>query len=209
MRGVLSFIIKVLLVLLKISVGLGLVYGFYVGIDFIFKDIFSYQARAVLANFIIFASVIIFVMLKVANTSKLIDDAQQAVSDEIYASENIKIDSETRLSSVQESMANIEEEIDNILSKSEQNANLVGEKILVEAKNAVQVLQDNTSKAIENSRTIVKNDLLKRVSLASIEVAKKHILQELNSNEELHDRLIDESIESINAIDNNLDEEIA
>ena len=39
MRGF-SELIKTLKLILKLVIGLGLVYGLYVGIDFIFKDIF-------------------------------------------------------------------------------------------------------------------------------------------------------------------------
>ena len=209
MRGFLGSIIKFLTIVLKLAIGLGLVYGFYVGMDFIFRNLLSYQARAVLSNFVVFSAVIIFVITKVANTSKVISDSQQAVSDEIYNSEQVKVESEARLASVEESMANIESEIDSILSKSAQNAQLVGEKILAEANKPVLVLRDNTEKSIENSVTSLKNDLIKRASLASVEVAKRHIQQELNNNQELHDRLIDESIEAINVINNETDEEIA
>ena len=208
MRGF-SELIKTLKLILKLVIGLGLVYGLYVGIDFIFKDIFSYQARAVLANFIVFAGVIAFVIIKVANTSKVLSDAQQSVSDEIYNSEQIKVESMTRLSGIEDSMANIEEEIDEILSQSAQNAQLVGEKILAEADKSVLVLRENTEKSIMNSRTGLRNDLLKRTSMASVEIAKQHIQQELNNNQELHDRLIDESIEAINVLTSETDEEIA
>ena len=61
-------------------------------------------------------------------------------------------------------------------------------------------IQENTSKALENSRTILKNELLKRASLASIEVAKNHIINELSWNQGLHNKLIDESIEALNTI---------
>ena len=44
---------------------------------------------------------------------------------------------------------------------------------------------------------ILKNELLKRASLASVEVAKNHIVNELSWNQGLHDKLIDESIEAI------------
>lgn len=208
MRGF-SELIKTLKLILKLVIGLGLVYGLYVGIDFIFKDVFSYQARAVLANFIVFTGVIAFVIIKVANTSKVLSDAQQSVSDEIYNSEQIKVESMTKLSSIEDSMANIEEEIDEILSQSAQNAQLVGEKILAEADKSVLVLRENTEKSIMNSRTGLRNDLLKRTSMASVEIAKQHIQQELNNNQELHDRLIDESIEAINLLTSKTDEEIA
>ena len=209
MRGLLNFI-KMILKLTVILAVLGLLlYGFYTGMDFIFRGILSKQATSVLSNFVVFLTIIIFVMTRIVNTSSLIETAQKSVVDEIYASENVKVESETKLSKVEESMAHIEEEIESILSKSEQNAKLVGEKILIDADKSIQILQDNTAKSIENSQVLLKNDLIKRVSLASVEVAKKQILQELNNNQGLHDRLIDESLESIDIMDSNLNEEIA
>ena len=208
MRGLLNFI-KMILKLTVILAVLGLLlYGFYTGMDFIFRGILSKQATSVLSNFVVFSTIIIFVMTRIVNTSSLIETAQKSVVDEIYASENVKVESETKLSKVEESMAHIEEEIESILSKSEQNAKLVGEKILIDADKSIQILQDNTAKSIENSQVLLKNDLIKRVSLASVEVAKKQILQELNNNQGLHDRLIDESLESIDIMDSNLNEEI-
>ena len=115
-------------------------------------------------------------------------------------SETVKVRSEERLSSIEDSIAHIEDEIDAIIEKSEENAKLVGEKILQDAKNTALVIKENTGKAIENSRVILKNELLKRASLASVEVAKGHILNELNNNKELHDKLIDESIEAIEVV---------
>ena len=209
MRGLLNFI-KMILKLTVILAVLGLLlYGFYTGMDFIFGGILSKQATSVLSNFVVFSAIIIFVMTRIVNTSSLIETAQKSVVEEIYASENVKVESEAKLSKVEESMAHIEEEIESILSKSEQNAKLVGEKILIDADKSIQILQDNTAKSIENSQVLLKNDLIKRVSLASVEVAKKQILQELNNNQGLHDRLIDESLESIDIIDSNLNEEIA
>lgn len=209
MRGLLNFI-KMILKLTVILVVLGLLlYGFYTGMDFIFRGILSKQATSVLSNFVVFSSIIIFVMTRIVNTSSLIETAQKSVVEEIYASENVKVESEAKLSKVEESMAHIEEEIESILSKSEQNAKLVGEKILIDADKSIQILQDNTAKSIENSQVLLKNDLIKRVSLASVEVAKKQILQELNNNQGLHDRLIDESLESIDIMDSNLNGEIA
>ena len=209
MRGVLNFFLKITKFVFILGIIALLLYGFYFGMDFIFKAILSKQAIAVLSNFIVFSTIIILVLTKVVNTSTLIYSAQQAVSKEIYDSENVKVESETRLASVEDSMAHVEEEIDSILSKSEQNAKLVGEKILVDAERSVQILHDNTAKSIANSQTLLKNDLIKRVSLASVEVAKKQILQELNNNQGLHDKLIDESLNSIDIMETSSNEEIA
>ncbi len=164
-----------------------------------FNIFIDYIARTNLFNFVIFLSIIIFLLKKMNITAKL-ENEQNVVKDSIVESESAKIQSEERLSSIEDSMAHIEEEIDSILEKSEENAKLVGEKILQDAQKTALVIQENTGKAIENSRLILKNELLKRASMASIEVARKHIVDELSWNQGLHDKLIDESIEAIEGV---------
>ncbi len=156
----------------------------------------DYIARTNLFNFVIFLSIIIF-LLKKMNLSAKLEVQQTFVKESIVESESVKVQSEERLSSIEDSMAHIEEEIDSILEKSEENAKLVGTKILEDAQKTALVIQENTDKALDNSRMILKNELLKRASLASVEVAKNHIVNELSWNQGLHDKLIDESIEAI------------
>ncbi len=156
----------------------------------------DYIARTNLFNFVIFLSIIIFILKKINISSKL-EKQQILVKDSIIESESAKVRSEERLRDIEDSMAHIEEEIDAILEKSEDNAKILGEKILLDAQNSTITIQENANKALDNSRMILKNELLKRASLASVEVAKNHIINELTLNQELHDKLIDESIEAI------------
>ena len=156
----------------------------------------DYIARTNLFNFVIFLSIIIFILKKINISSKL-EKQQILVKDSIIESESAKVKSEERLRDIEDSMAHIEEEIDAILEKSEDNAKILGEKILLDAQNSTITIQENANKALDNSRMILKNELLKRASLASVEVAKNHIINELALNQELHDKLIDESIEAI------------
>ena len=162
-----------------------------------FNMFLDYIARTNLFNFVIFLSIIIFLIKKV-NVSAKLSDAQVIVKDTIVESETVKVKSEERLSSIKESMSHIEEEIEAILNKSEENAKLVGEKILQDGHKTALTIQENTNKALENSKNILKNELIKKASLASIEVAKTHLINELSWNQGLHDKLIDESIEALN-----------
>ena len=170
-----------------------------------FNTFIDYIARTNLFNFVIFLSIIIFLVRKV-NVSAKLENAQIAVKDIIVESESTKVQSEERLSSIEDSMAHIEEEIDAIIEKSRENAKLVGEKIIQDGEKTSLVIHENASKAIENSRTILKNELLKRASLASIEVARNHIVNELSWNQGLHDKLIDESIDALVGVNKGVNE---
>lgn len=188
---------KGLLILLVILFVLAVI---YYGIDFALKAVISSTARAVLSNFIVFALIIGLVMKQVVHPKAMLEIEQTAIENQIKDSETAKADSEVRLSTIENSMANIEKEIDSILKTSEENSILVGEKILQDGQKTALVVKENTQKALENSYTLLKNDLLKKVSLASVEVAKNHIIDELSKNIELHNKLIDESIEAIDGV---------
>ena len=162
--------------------------------------IIDYIARTNLFNFVIFAGIIIFLIIKLDVKSK-IESAREAVDETIHDSETAKTVSEEKLSSIEESMKNLSADVDKIVSQAEENAKLVGEKIEEDTKKSIAVIHDNAQKVVENNHIILKNDIIRRASLASVEVAKAHIIEELKRNEGLHDKLIDESINTIEGLE--------
>lgn len=158
---------------------------------------FEYIGRTNLFNFVIFLAVFIIIFKKADLSSKL-ESAKKAIENHIEDSKQKKAESESHLRGIEEKVSHIEEEIDGIIKKSEQNAKLVGEKIIEDANHTVESIKDNSKKLVENKSALLKNDILKRASEASIEVARNHIVNELNNNYDLHQRLIDESLEALN-----------
>lgn len=181
----------------KVAVAIAIFAAIYYGIDFIFKNTLSFNARAVMSNFIVFAMIIGFVLKQAVHPKAILEQAQTVVENEIKDSITAKDESEEKLATTQKSSRGIKKEINAILKKSKENAQLVGAKIIEDAKKTALVVQDNTEKTIETNLALLKNDILKRASLASIEIAKAQIINELNNNSELHDKLINESIEAI------------
>lgn len=161
-------------------------------------SVLDYISRTNLFNFVIFLSILIFLFKKIDVVSML-DNMKNVVIENIEASKTSKLDSETHLKEIEEKVSHIEEEIDGIIKKSEQNAKLVGEKIIEDANHTVESIKDNSKKLVENKSALLKNDILKRASEASIEVARNHIVNELNNNYDLHQKLIDESLEALNS----------
>lgn len=165
-----------------------------------FETVLDYIARTNLFNFIIFAGIIVylFIKLKVADGLK---NGADAIAEKIDDSKTAKEDSETNLHSIEDKVAHLESEVDTIIRQSEANAGLVGEKILNDTAKSVENIKSNTQKLIENKTGVLKNDIMRRASLASVEVAKDQIINELHNNYELHNKLIDESIEAISGVD--------
>ena len=162
--------------------------------------IWDYLGRTNLFNFIIFLSVFILIY-KGCHLGEKLEGAKNSVAEHIEDSKSKKAESEDHLKKIEETLSHIEEEIDGLIKKSENNAKLVGEKILGDAKVLVEGIKDNSKKVVENKSALLKNDILRRASTASIGVARKHIIEELNNNNDLHQKLIDESIEAINGLE--------
>lgn len=162
--------------------------------------VIDYIARTNLFNFVIFAGIIIFLVKKLKVNTKMANAADE-IKKTIENSEIAKSESETKLSAIEESMTHLAEEVDAIIAESDERAELVGAKIIDSAEKAVLVVKDNTEKALENSRMLLKNDLIRRASLASVEIAKAHIREELSKNAELHNKLIEESIDAIEGVE--------
>ena len=197
MNNIFNKILNILKWVAKFALVLAIFALIYYGIDFIFQNTLSFNARAVMANFIVFAMIIGFVLKQAIHPKAMLEQAQTVVENEIKESITAKEESEKKLASTQKDVKDVKKEINTILKKSEENAQLIGSKIIEDAKKTVLVVQDNTEKAIETNLALIKNDILKRASLASIEIAKNQIINELNNNYELHDKLIDESINAI------------
>ena len=161
-------------------------------------SVLDYISRTNLFNFVIFLSILIFLFKKI-DVVGMLENMKNAVIENIEASKTSKSESETHLKEIQEKVSHIEEEIDGIIKKSEQNAKLVGEKIIEDANHTVESIKDNSKKLVENKSALLKNDILRRASEASIEVARNHIVNELNNNYDLHQKLIDESLEALNS----------
>ena len=161
-------------------------------------SVLDYISRTNLFNFVIFLSILIFLFKKI-DVVGMLENMKNAVIENIEASKTSKSESETHLKEIQEKVSHIEEEIDGIIKKSEQNAKLVGEKIIQDANHTVESIKDNSKKLVENKSALLKNDILRRASEASIEVARNHIVNELNNNYDLHQKLIDESLEALNS----------
>ena len=159
-------------------------------------EFLDYILRTNLFNFIIFAGIIAFLFIKLDIIGSL-DKSKDMVKEDVEASETAKKESEENLSAIEEKVSNLASEISEIISKSTDNAKLVGSQIISDANKTVENIKDNSNKLVENRTALLKNDILRRASLASVEVARNHIINELSNNCGLHEKLIDESLQAL------------
>ena len=165
-----------------------------------FEAVLDYIARTNLFNFIIFAGIIIYLVIKL-NVKGNLEKGAETVSEKIEDSTEAKTKSEEKLQTIEDKICHLEEEIDGIIKSSVDNAELVGSQIISDANKSAENIKFNAVKLVENKTGLLKNDIIKRASAASVQVAKDHIINELNNNYDLHNKLIDESIESIQNVE--------
>ena len=165
-----------------------------------FETVLDYIAWTNLFNFIIFAGIIVYLFIKLDVIGGL-NKGANGVAEKIKESKTAKEESETKLQTIEDKVSHLEDEVNEIIKQSEENAKIVGEQIITDTDKSVENIKSNAIKLVENKTAILKNDIMRRASLASVEVAKDHIINELNNNYDLHNKLIDESIEEINRVE--------
>ncbi len=165
-----------------------------------FETVLDYIARTNLFNFIIFAGIIAYLFVKLDVIGGL-KKGTDCVAEKIEDSKNAKQESETKLQTIEDKVSHLGEEIETIINQSVKNAEIVGSQIISDAENSVENIKTNTVKLVEHRTAVLKNDIMRRASLASVEVAREHIIKELNDNKDLHNKLIDESVDAINGVE--------
>ena len=118
--------------------------------------ILDYISRTNLFNFIIFFSIIVFICRKINLGTKL-DDAKNVITQRVEDSKTEKENSEKNLKNIEDTVAHLSEEIDEIIEKSKTNAKLVGEKILEDANNLANGIKENSKKLVENKTALLNH----------------------------------------------------
>lgn len=150
-------------------------------------------------NFIIFLLIFVWICKK-CKISSMIETMQKRVISLIEDAKQAKEKSIDELKNTQNFVANVENEVEEILSTAEQNAERLGQKILKDAEIQVSSILANTDKVVESEGQKIISSLSKKTTIASIEVAKKHIIDTLNERPHYHADFINDSIDELDRL---------
>ena len=151
-------------------------------------------------NFIIMVSVFA-VIIKKLNVGQKIEDMRDAIQKTVEESDFVKEEAKKDYESVAGSLANIDEELSNIVEKAEITAKSFEEKSKEDLERAVETIKKNIDKQVQSEENNVQAQLMKKVSASSIEVAQRQIVSTLEKDKTLHRKYIAECIENIEEID--------
>lgn len=162
-------------------------------------DIWQIIVQSNTLNFLIVLAVVLFIVSKLDVKSKL-----EAIKDEIKTyvdtSSQEKEAAEKDLDEIKEKIKHLPEEIADIKQSAENNIRGIEKRINEEIEEKKKDIENNAKRILGLETKKFKSHLSGVLSQASVDLAKKNALEQLNNNRELHDRYIDEAIDEIDRI---------
>ena len=150
-------------------------------------------------NFLIVLAVVLFIVSKLDVKSKL-EVMKDEIKTYVDASSKEKEDAKNELDEINEKIKHLPEEIADIKQSAENNIRGIEKRINEEIDEKKKDIENNAKRILGLETKKFKSRLSGILSQASIDLAKKNALEQLNDNRELHDRYINEAIDEIDRI---------
>ena len=147
-------------------------------------------------NFLIFIGLFALLFKKI-NFIAMMDSLQVKVISLIEDAKKAKDDSIVELNKNQEISSNVPTEVRNILDNAEVTADRLGKRILEETEKQVNSIYKTTDSVIESEGQRIITSLSKKTVLASLELAKNHIVKTLKEKPQYHVKFIEDSINEL------------
>ncbi len=162
-------------------------------------EIWTLIVKSNLFNFIVMV-VILTVIIKKLNIGEKLNNAISKVKEKIDEAELANKNSVEELKQAGEKTKNVQAEIEEIEQKGSENISNLEQKIASEAKEEVNSIEKSADRLIVAKEREIVSRLSKKTILASIEIAKNHVINLLKQNPEYHRKFIKESIEELNRL---------
>lgn len=147
-------------------------------------------------NFLIFVLLFAWIF-KIAKVGTLLTNMQNKVAKFIDDSEDSKKDSEEKLKEAEKTVAGVSVEINDILSSADLKAIRLGRKMTADANVMSETILKNADKVNDAKGEKIISELSQQTAEASIELAKKHIINVLERKPQYHIKFLNDSIEEI------------
>lgn len=165
-----------------------------------FLNIWSKILESNLFNFVLML-VLLDWILKKTNMSDKLEQGRKSIEDKINNSKLAKENAIKELFELQEKSKDVAKEAHEILTKSNANAVMVGEKIVEDAKKQANEFGKNLDKIVESNQKAVKNSLREKTSQTAVKIAQDYIEDRLENDRSLHIKFINESIDALNGVE--------
>lgn len=150
-------------------------------------------------NFTVFIAIFVWIIKKF-NLKAIVEAAQKKIADAIDDAKKIKNAARLELHEAEAATANLGNELKSIIKEAEKNAEAIGGKILEDAQKFAESINQNSFKVIDAESKMLISKLTKSASKASVAVAKSNVIKALELNPSLHEKYINESIDSLDKL---------
>lgn len=150
-------------------------------------------------NFILFVAIFAWIFKKI-DIKRIIASLQKKIVKLIDEANANKSEAVIALKNAEKAVENLGEELKIIVGDAKKSAEVIGEKILTEAKNQIENIESNAKKVIDAEEKMLISKLTKSTSHASVKVAEEHIKEVLTQTPTLHEKYINESIDELDRL---------
>mgnify|MGYP005762544791 CR=1 FL=1 len=150
-------------------------------------------------NFVVLILIFAILFKKI----NLADTIEKIRLDIVRTIENVKKeqqDAKSKLANAQKAIEHIDDDIKERLNEAGKRAESISKQILENTDNQVALIEKNIERVISAEEKTISASLAQKTVKSSVELAKKQIIEMLESNPELHKKYIDESIANIDKV---------
>lgn len=163
------------------------------------EQIYNYILHSNIINFIIMLW-ILYAIIKKINLGKTLEQSIENVNSNIQKSDKDKHESQITLNKAKELIDKLPEDIKTLEQTSQQKVEIFTTKITENTQKTIFNLEKNIDRAISIEEKKISNLMSEKTSKASIELAKQHILKQLEENPELHNQFIMNSLDELDKV---------
>lgn len=140
------------------------------------------------------------VLFKKLNVSDNIEKIKQNIIDTIEHAKFEQKDAKEKLTLAEKSIENIDVEIKQKLEEASKRGDDIAKQILSNTEEKVQLIEKNVERVLGAEEKTLSAKITKKTLKTAIELARQTIKSNLENNQDLHNKFIDESIENIDRI---------
>lgn len=150
-------------------------------------------------NFVILAIIIAIVWVKL-DINKVFQTLKENISNAIENAKTSKLDADRELKKAKKLFKNIQNEITEQEQQAQKTANAMVNSITKNLEEQLNSIEKNINLAIQNEEKEYSLNLTHETTDKAIKIAEQKIINMLNDNPQLHEKLIQESINELSKV---------
>ncbi|MFI3300524.1 MAG: ATP synthase F0 subunit B [Candidatus Gastranaerophilales bacterium] len=150
-------------------------------------------------NFVVMLIVLRYIVVKIDLKSS-ISTMQQKIIQGVENSKTEQKNAQTLLGKSKKEFQNLDLEVKSRLEQAKSHAEIIAKQIIDDTNSKISLIESSVEKTIESEEKTISTKLSEQVAKTAIDLAKSNIEKALKERIELHEKLIDESIQELDGV---------